>query len=199
VPDTAGYVVCATPRSGMALLCDALEGTGAAGPPAARLMWSDVDPLLTRHGARPDDRVATRVARMRELFPDVRYIRVTRREKVRQAISAWRAEHDGPPEFDFDAIDELVRRLFEQERAWQRFFADAHVDPLVVVYEDFSVSFEATIRRALRHLGATEDEAAAVAVPPPATTPRSHAGTEDWLERYGRELRRRRRGPAPAL
>jgi LPS sulfotransferase NodH len=51
VPDAPGYVVCATPRSGMALLCDALEGTGAAAPPAARLMWSDVDPLLTRHGA----------------------------------------------------------------------------------------------------------------------------------------------------
>src|SRR4051794_41540080 len=81
----------------MALLCDALEGTGAAAPPAARLMWSDVDPLLTRHGALPDDRVATRVARMRELFPDVRYIRVTRREKVRQAISAWRGGDGRPP------------------------------------------------------------------------------------------------------
>jgi trehalose 2-sulfotransferase len=190
VSEPVEYLVCATPRSGAALLCDALAGTGAVPPPLAKLMWSDVDPLLAGHGELPDDRVATRVARLRELYPGARYVRVTRREKVRQAISVWRATHEGPPEFDFDGIDELVRRLFEQERAWQRFFADASMDPLVVVYEDFSVAYEDTVRRVLAYVGAADAEA--VAVLPPATSPRSHAGTEDWLARYARELRGRR-------
>src|SRR3954454_6287261 len=158
VSEPVEYLVCATPRSGAALLCDALAGTGAAPPPVAKLMWSDVDPLLAEHGELPDDRVATRVARLRELYPGVHYVRVTRREKVRQAISVWRGTHEGPPEVGFDGIDELVPPPFGQERAWQRFFADASADPLVVVYEDFSVAYEQTVRRVLAHIGAAGAE-----------------------------------------
>jgi LPS sulfotransferase NodH len=102
------------------------------------------------------------------LFPNLHYIFVTRRDKIGQAISlwkglqtwVWRAEDttDGgkrtPQEltFHFGAIDRLVQQLEQNEQDWQRFFADHHIQPFTIVFEDFVMTQEETVRNVLQFL-----------------------------------------------
>ena len=61
------------------------DGTTDNGVFAAKLMWTHLLDLAERLG-RPAD-----AALLREHFPDPRYVHVTRRDKVAQAVSLWRA------------------------------------------------------------------------------------------------------------
>jgi LPS sulfotransferase NodH len=102
-------------------------------------------------------------------FPDLRYIWITRRNKVRQAVSWWKAVQtdqwakfsgDSPPpdqvlEFKFDAIDHLVQEAVMREASWQEYFAACDVKPYVVVYEDFVGAYEETARAILDFLAIT--------------------------------------------
>ncbi len=75
-----------------------------------------------------------------QAFPALRYVRVLRRDRLRQAVSLWKALQtatwraqrgrsgaEEPPEgrkpqFSFDAIDYLQRQISVQEVAWTQYF-----------------------------------------------------------------------------
>ena len=75
------------------------------------------------------------------LFPNVHYIWIVRRDKVRQAVSWAKAGLTGvyawpkgsppvtkeEPRFDFNFIDQLVNLILEGEAGWQAFFATGGV------------------------------------------------------------------------
>jgi LPS sulfotransferase NodH len=158
-----------------------------------KLMWAYLDELLARFedlGPRPWTR---RPALLAELLPGARYVRVVRRDKVRQAISLWRAirtaswraeeddsEHE--PEFNREAIDHLLRRLFAHERAWTEHFAAAGVEPFLVEYETFTGAYAATIVDVLDWLEIERPPGFAVG-DPPLRRQADHV-SEDWYERY---------------
>ena len=73
------------------------------------------------------------------IFPNLHYVHISRRDKVRQAISLWRAiqswswrqgqgsdsPHSRPTRelvFNYAAIDHLVQRTLAHEEAWKRYF-----------------------------------------------------------------------------
>ena len=100
-----------------------------------------------------------------DLFPAIRYVWLTRRDKVRQAVSwskalqtnTWQSHVatqpvTNAPTYDFAAIDLLVQRLVLQDSAWQTFFSQAGVRPLTLVYEELSQSPEAAVRQVLDYL-----------------------------------------------
>jgi LPS sulfotransferase NodH len=103
---------------------------------------------------------------MSDLFPDLRYIWLTRRNKVRQAVSNVMAVQSGiwhshlepqegtkkELEFDFGDIDHSIQTLVIQDAAWQEYFTQAKVTPLTLVYEDFCVDLAGTVRRVLEYL-----------------------------------------------
>ena len=79
------------------------------------------------------------------VFPDLRYIYVTRRDKVRQAVSLWKAiqnsiwgQQEGSPApqanhklvFHVEAIDHLLRRTVDHEEAWRRLLRGAQYSTL---------------------------------------------------------------------
>src|ERR1700730_3110376 len=197
VSPTCSYLVCATPRSGSTLLCEALTNTGLAGrpkeyfealkasgqprqpkeyfteledPELARILdevpqlvspphsiTTDYPIYLTRvleEGTTPNGVFGAKMMwgyfgdflahlhdiptygqmRVPELlatiFPNLHYLLVTRMDKVRQAVSLWRAiqtwtwredeVEDSPvlptrptdePRFHFEAIDHLVQQI----------------------------------------------------------------------------------------
>jgi LPS sulfotransferase NodH len=85
------------------------------------------------------------------------WIWTTRRDKVRQAISWWRATKTGrwrssergepdPEHVDHDAVTHLLREIAHREAAWDRFFADSGIAPFTVVYEDFVRRREKTLK-----------------------------------------------------
>ena len=230
------YLVCATPRSGSTLLCQALTQTGVAGKPeeyfealarsglprrpheyfdperraniverlafrempdgvakpnplwhpetydrylawaleegttpngvfGAKIMWGylgDFAELLRGIEGMAGRPLPELLARA---FPGLRYIQITRENKIRQAVSLWKAvqtqawkagdevERSVELVFSFRAINYLVRLLTAHDASWDAYFLGLGAEPLKLTYEELAESTDAVIRRVLGHLG----------------------------------------------
>ena len=101
-----------------------------------------------------------------QAFPDLRFVYLTRRDKVAQAVSycraqqsgVWRRYHGSEPEpegdaaFDYGAVHAQVQALTLREVRWQTFFNDLSARPHTAVYEDLVLEPEHTIRKILTFL-----------------------------------------------
>jgi LPS sulfotransferase NodH len=136
-------------------------------------------------------------------FPDLRYVQVTRRDKVRQAVSlwkavqtqAWRRDRDSDsterpaaaePVFSFRAINYLVRLLTAHDAAWDAYFLGLGSEPVKVTYEELAEAPDAVIRRVLEGLGipAPDD----LALGPPQLSVQADARSEEWVRRFNEHL-----------
>jgi LPS sulfotransferase NodH len=118
-PETI-YVVCATPRSGSGLLCEALWETALAGKPDEYFFQGTAAEYAAAWGTNSPDEYIRRVIsygttsngvfgfkimwadfhhlqqeQARWLLSDPRYIWIRRQDKVRQGISLWKREQTG--------------------------------------------------------------------------------------------------------
>ncbi|MCQ3938403.1 MAG: hypothetical protein DPW18_15345 [Chloroflexi bacterium] len=133
------------------------------------------------------------------VFPNHRHIFMTRRNKVRLAVSWWRAIQSGEwhvptdqvrkpidlsDKYSFDAINHLYNECSMREAGIQEFFAEAGIVPLTIVYEDFIQNYEGTVRTLLDYLGL--DSRSAV-IAPPALTKLADATSEEWVQRFREE------------
>jgi len=143
-------------------------GTTANGVFAAKLMWSQLSDMEQHATALPELAGLTGSELLQLLFGGPSYVWVRRRDKVRQAISLWRAlqtgiwrlEHPadgaGTPEltYSFEGIDHLRRRLSIDDEGWSRFFAGSGLAPLELYYEDDVEPDPAgAVSRVLAHVG----------------------------------------------
>ena len=138
-------------------------------------------------------------AALDSLFPDLRYLHLTRRNKVRQAVSHWMAIQSGrwssadavakaDPAYDFAAIDHLLSEIIFREAVWAEFFSANGIRPFVITYEDFVTQPAATVDAVLHHL---EIERPADFTPPaPAYRRISGELSEDWVQRFRRDKQR---------
>ena len=130
-------------------------------------------------------------------FPGCRHIWITRRNKVRLAVSWWKAiktgefhrEHGAPPnekdirgEYLFEAIDHLYCEASMREAGLQEFFSSTGIIPHTVVYEDFVAGVSSTLVSILDYLN----------IPIPEDLGLSKKNlekladdlSEEWIERY---------------
>jgi trehalose 2-sulfotransferase len=163
-----------------------------------KLMWGHVEDLVGRARSLDGPRGAGLAGALHALLgSDVRFVFVTRADKVAQAVSLWRAvqtqrwraEAEGPApreraEYRFAAIDHLVVQLEQDEAAWQRWFRAARVRPLHVPYEQLSADPCGTVAGVLRFLGLPADD-----VPAPALRHQRDARSRAWARRYRLERR----------
>lgn len=112
------------------------------------------------------DQNITSAEMLADWFPDLRYIWLTRRNKVRQAVSfikatqsgVWRSDHppvsnkNKNPTYNFKVLDRQVSKLSYEEALWQDYFDESGVTPLTLVYEDFTQAPEETTRQILDFL-----------------------------------------------
>jgi LPS sulfotransferase NodH len=142
------------------------QGTTSNGVFGAKLMWGylgDFATLLRGIDGLAGLPVPDLLGRV---FPNLRYVRITREDKVRQAVSLWRAvqtqawQHDGAgrdaaaePVFSFRAINYLVRLLTAHDASWDAYFLGLGIEPLKLTYEELAEAHEPVIRRALEHIG----------------------------------------------
>ena len=195
------YIIWFSQRVGSTLLTQALEDTGVAGRPREwlngrlgdgaalrEMLWTEATTpngvLGVKYGMTPalhaevteklvsvtgasDERAAWQA-----VFPACTHFFMTRRDRVRLAISWWRAiqsndwhhpTRDGTAfeaalrtpasvAYDRGAIDHLLREIDEREAAIHGVFARWGVQPDTIVYEDFIASYEATVRGVLELL-----------------------------------------------
>lgn len=234
------YLICATPRSGSTLLCEALDNTGIAGHPkesfealkdsglprrpreyfetlgnsdvlqllgdysrledvygeptlwdgegyarylttvidegttpngvfGAKMMWGYFGDFIENIRQIPAYRQMAVPDILATVFPNLHYVRVTRLDKVRQAVSLWKAiqtwtwrqdellgtAHSHTHRelvFHFEAIDHLVERITTHDAAWEQYFADSGIRPFTVVYEELAQAYEQTALNILEYL-----------------------------------------------
>jgi trehalose 2-sulfotransferase len=265
------YLVCATPRSGSTLLCQALAQTGVAGRPeeyfealrqsglprrpheyfdpdrhaniverlafrempdgdarpnplwhpetydryltwareegttpngvfGAKLMWGylgDLAQLL-----RGIDGMAGRALPdlLERAFPGLRYLQITRQDKVRQAVSLWKAVQtqawkrepgaeempDVEPVFSFRAINYLVRLLTAHDASWDAYFLGLGNEPLKITYEELADSTDAVVRRVLEHLGIPAPDDLVISTP--RLSVQADEVSERWVARVQEHL-----------
>ena len=138
---------------------------------------------------------------LRHLFPGAKFIWLTRRDKVHQAISFRLAlntqrwwtlnsttvpiSHGGEPAYDAEAIGRMSEIFARNDERWQAFFERFAIVPMTIVYEDLAAEYEPTLRRVLRWLGLPEAET--VAVPHPRLQRQADARNQEWATRYHAE------------
>jgi LPS sulfotransferase NodH len=227
-------MICATPRSGSTLLCEALRNTGLAGNPdeyfgpmhvkrwneewktkseieylekvieqgrgengvwgmkVMRLYWQNLINDLQRAVSStemPDTEL------LNVCFPNLRYIWITRRDKVRQAISwlkfvqgsAWYWEDKKPQElegleFKPDIIRGFITQAAIHESAWQEFFRELDVQPYIVMYEDFVNTYEETAKDILKYLEIPYQEN--LKISQRRIKKQADALTDEWVQKY---------------
>ena len=144
-------------------------------------------------------RTNNRVEIWHNAFPNCKHIYMTRRNKVRLAVSWWKAiqseewhrEQGRSPmaadlhdKYSYDAINHLFAECSMREAAIQEFFAEGSIIPLTIVYEDFILSYELTIRNILRYL---EIPVRDVSIPSPLLQKLADEISEEWVQRFRKE------------
>ncbi len=137
-----------------------------------------------------------------QVFPNHRHIFMTRRNKVRLAVSWWRAIQseewhvstseprktvDLADKYSFDAINHLYNECSMREAGIQEFFAEGSITPLNIFYEDFIQNYEGNVRTIIDTL---ELDSKSVTIAPPALKKTADAISEEWAQRF-REDRQR--------
>jgi trehalose 2-sulfotransferase len=143
-------------------------GTTLNGVFASKLMWNQMADVETHAAAIPELAGLTGVQLLERLFGHPHYVWMRRTDKVRQAISLWRAlqtrtwrlEHpsaDGPApkvRYSFEGIEHLRRRLSADDEAWGRLFARHAVAHLELAYEtDVEPDPVSAVARVLEFVG----------------------------------------------
>lgn len=146
----------------------------------------------------PDE--SSRVGIWEHAFPNHRHIFMTRRNKVRLAVSWWRAiqtqewhrqpgvavkSFDPDGGYSFDAIHHLYRECSMREAGIQEFFSEGNIVPLTLVYEDFVQEYEKTVRKLLDFLGL---ETSHLEIPAPSLARTADDFSEVWVQRFRQDL-----------
>ncbi len=144
----------------------------------------------------PDNRPVFDLLNQR--FPGIRFVWLSRRNKVAQAISyyraartkVWRLWNDGrsPPaapavklEYDRAAIELFVRRVNAMDVGWRQFFVAHKIPALIVIYEDFAQTYEHTVRGVMKFLSLPSSD---LLVPPPGLIRLADEESMEWERRF---------------
>jgi LPS sulfotransferase NodH len=133
-------------------------------------------------------------------FPNcTKHVYMTRRNKVRLAVSWWRAivsgewhrnygdkpqEHDIADKYKYEAINHLLIESTMCEAAIEDFFSESGIVPLTIVYEDFIQDYEGTVMKVLEFLNIPSDN---INVSPPSFDKLADDVAEQWVQRFRQE------------
>ncbi|MGE4653001.1 MAG: Stf0 family sulfotransferase [Myxococcota bacterium] len=128
--------------------------------------------------------------KLEDLLGEIRWIRITRRDRLAQAVSWSRALRTGrfashqrgwlPPLYRRRHIEACLRALEEQEAAWDAELAGCEV--LSLVYEDLVADWPQGLRAVLCWLSLPGADA--VELPEPALPRQADARTARWIDRF---------------
>ncbi|MDO1445448.1 Stf0 family sulfotransferase [Rhodocytophaga aerolata] len=137
-------------------------------------------------------------------FPNGKHIFLTRRNKIRQAVSWWKAivtgqwhlEKGGERKVDsqvisqhynFEAIKHLLLEISLRESKIQAFLEEGNIVPLTVVYEDFVKQYQQSIRSVIDFLGITDTQ---YPIKEPHYERLADELSDQWVERFRIQLQK---------
>ena len=129
-------------------------------------------------------------------FPSARYIYLTRRDTLAQAVSLSIAQqtgkwwllkgedpsrwHTAKPVFDAEKILALEQDLIRQNQAWEEFFQTEEIKPLRMEYETLVKNYRGEVGRTLDFLGL--DPQIAQTIPDPQLQKQGTELNKQWLD-----------------
>ena len=186
---TKNYIICSTPRSGSTLLARGLWHTNIAGKPHEYFhqkwhmrklqdRWNTlnlkeyIDTLKIKRKSENGvfgfkahyyqlEKIIDDID-IENVFPKIKYIFITRNDKIRQGISLYRASltkswaYCEPetviPEFDYKGIRKSIELIKKEEKNWNDFFMVKKIRPFKVIYETFNNNYRKTILAVVKYL-----------------------------------------------
>lgn len=140
--------------------------------------FEQVSTILLERGLSPED-----------LWPDVRFVWLVRRDAVRQAVSfararqtaAWTGDTSASraPRYHREDVARALADIARWDRDWGAFFAPRS-PPLRLVYEDVAANLEGALAAVFTHL----DLPAPPTWPSPALRVQADADTDAWCDAY---------------
>jgi LPS sulfotransferase NodH len=172
-------------------------GTTPNGVFGAKLMWNNMVWVVRRFRGLDELAGLRRPADIfRSVFPQLRLVRLVRRNVVRQAVSWARAAQEevwvvsdteppkpaAEPAYSYELVAALVGLLLVGEAGWRRFARELRIAAHVVQYEDLLTEdgYHDGIRGILRHLELDDT----VAIDAPRTKRQADALNDEWVERF---------------
>lgn len=190
-PETYGvdYIVAA--------IAAGTDGTDVFG---MRTMWDSVEPLLARlavlNGVKDD------LAQLTDQFGPLKFIHLSRKDRIAQAVSLaiaeqtglWHRHADGSileqtktpqvPVYDHDAIVQQLDGLNADAANWARWFAKTQIAPHILTYENLASDPQGELATLLTFLGHDPTIARSVK---PGTAKLADQTNADWVARFRAE------------
>lgn len=151
------------------------------GVSGVKLMRDNLESVLHRLRPDPGGSSGSDLQIISQIFPHVKFIFLSRRDKLRQAISLARSQRSqvwhiepgksGKPPVRFPRVNNfqiecMLRQIQEAEASWNSFFDHHHIDPYPVTYEDLCANPLETIEGILNFLEIDSPQKLAIAPPP---------------------------------
>jgi trehalose 2-sulfotransferase len=176
-------------------------GTTDNGMFAAKLHWAELEHLCASLAGLNGNAGHSHGELIEQHFPAPKIIYLRRCDRVRQALSWYRADRtatwyhvrDEPRrhyeiEPDWSAIHEMELLLRAADRQWRAFFSELGVHPHEVIYEDLVTDYQNVVRGTFAFLELPG--ASTLAVTAPRLRQQRDELTEIWLRAYLEERRR---------
>jgi LPS sulfotransferase NodH len=111
----------------------------------------------------------------------VKWVRITREDELRQAISFVRAAQTESWNSNMatKAIASALARISNENSDWDVYFAQNNITPLHITYEQLTRDMDATIRRIMSFIETPID-----VVPEPQTKKQGDSINKEWAERF---------------
>lgn len=139
-----------------------------------------------------------------DLFPNCKHIFLTRRNKVRQAVSWWKAIKDEKwqldrdaanttdttfykENYDVNALNHLLTETVLHDCQLQEYFSKNNIKPLNIIYEDYILNFEKTIKLIVNFLGLDSTN---IQVGPKYFQRTANQQSEEWVQKYRYDLQK---------
>ena len=188
--------------------------TGPNGVFAAKIMWSHLEIVHARVAADPQGASFTGLTpwqTVTKLHPSPKVVWMTRKDKVRQAVSMVRAKQTGvfstahldtgrkqeatPAEYDFHLIKFYLEKFTKEDELWEALFKEAKVSPVRVVFEDFIKNPQDATIGILKSVGLPEPKA--WKWPKIQIRNQSDETTGEWCARYRQDAQEFKGGKDP--
>lgn len=169
-----------------------------------KIMQNYLDLILSELQRFSSLQFSSKAELLKFYFPNLQYIYLTRKDKVRQAVSWAKAVQSGEwesyywtpftrvykqlmsrnsrPAFNFEQIRSYYELLCEQSGKWEAFFRECRIEPYRIEYESFIYAFDETIHGILDFLKVLKPKN--LTFPRPAYRRQSNAVNEEWTRRF---------------
>jgi trehalose 2-sulfotransferase len=132
---------------------------------------------------------------MESFFPNLKYIYISRKNHLEQAISFVRAlqtnrwvsieEEQQPPQFNLKKIEYHIEKIKMEELSWEQYFSQRNLSPFKITYEEFSQHYETILKQVLKFLEI--DVPPNLEIPQPLLKKMSDNTTLEWKSAYMRQ------------